>query len=73
MAYRFFQNGKKGLGLSKMLLLSALSFILIQLVGLHPGILIATFLISAFFIASRKEKAENNPPKDEVELKEKSS
>jgi chromate transporter len=73
MAYRFFQNGKKGLGLSKMILFSAISFILIQLVGLHPGILIATFLISAFFIASWKEKTVTTPQKDVIELKEKSS
>ncbi len=57
MAYRFFQNGRKGLGLPIMLSLSVVSLIFVQFLGLHPGILIAVFLITAFFIADRKEKA----------------
>lgn len=73
MAYRFFENGRKGLGLSKMLLLSAVSLIFIQFLGVHPGILIAIFLISAFIIASRKEKASTTTDEDKIQLKEKSS
>jgi chromate transporter len=57
MAYRFFQNGRKGLGFPIMLTLSVVSLIFVQFLGLHPGILIATFLITAYFIADRKEKA----------------
>ncbi|NHC41507.1 chromate transporter [Bacillus sp. MM2020_1] len=57
MAYRFFQNGRKGLGLPIMLSLSVVSLIFVQFLGLHPGILIGVFLITAFFIADRKEKA----------------
>ena len=57
MAYRFFEKGHKGLGISKMLIFTVLSFVLMQLIGLHPGILIAAFLLSAFFIARRKRKA----------------
>jgi chromate transporter len=73
MAYRFFENGRKGLGLSKMLLLSAVSLFFIQFLGVHPGILIAIFLISAFIIASRKEKASTKSDEDKIQLKEKSS
>lgn len=57
MAYRFFENGRKGLGISKMIFLSAFSLLLIQLLGVHPGILIAVFLLVAFVIAYRREKA----------------
>ncbi|MGG3466951.1 chromate transporter [Neobacillus pocheonensis] len=73
MAYRFFQNGRKGLGLSKMLTLSVVSLIFVQFLGLHPGILIAIFLISAYFIADRKEKAASSQAKVLVQRKEKSS
>lgn len=57
MAYRFFEKGHKGLGLTKMITFTVLAFVVIQIVGIHPGILIATFLLSAFFIARRKKKA----------------
>jgi chromate transporter len=57
MAYRFFENGRKGFGISKMLILSAVSLVFIQFFGLHPGILIVVFLSSAFIIAARREKA----------------
>ncbi|MDF2791711.1 MAG: transporter [Neobacillus sp.] len=57
MAYRFFQNGRKGLGFPIMLTLSVVSLIFVQFLGLHPGILIAVFLASAYIIADRKEKA----------------
>lgn len=73
MAYRFFQNGRKGLGLSKMLLFSILSLLFIQFLGIHPGILIAVFLISAFFIASRKEKSSKDSSGKVIQIKEKSS
>ncbi len=73
MAYRFFKNGQKGLGLSKMLLLSAGSFIVLQLLGIHPGILIAVFLLTAYLIASRKEKAAMAETKLFLQRKEKSS
>lgn len=73
MAYRFFQNGRKGLGLSKMVSLSVLSLIVVQFLGLHPGILIAIFLITAFIIADRKEKAAAKQAEVVVKRKEKSS
>jgi chromate transporter len=56
MASRFFQNGRKGLGFPIMLTLSVVSLIFVQFLGLHPGILIAVFLITAYIIADRKEK-----------------
>jgi chromate transporter len=73
MAYRFFQNGRKGLGLQKMVALSAVSLIFVQFLGLHPGILIAIFLIAAYLIADRKEKAAAGNPEVLVHRKEKSS
>ncbi|MGZ4161702.1 MAG: chromate transporter [Neobacillus sp.] len=73
MAYRFFQNGRKGLGLSKMVILSAVSLLFIQFLDIHPGILIAISLITAYFIADRKEKAATSSTKVLVQRKEKSS
>ncbi|MCQ6279423.1 chromate transporter [Bacillus sp. EB600] len=73
MAYRFYQKGHKGLGLSKMLLLSVVSLIVVQFIGLHPGIVIAAFLVSAFFIAARKEKFSKGSPGKVIQMKEKSS
>ncbi|WP_420491565.1 chromate transporter [Neobacillus drentensis] len=73
MAYRFFQNGRKGLGLSKMVILSAVSLVFVQFLGLHPGILIAGFLIAAYLIADRKEKAASPETNVLLQRKEKSS
>lgn len=73
MAYRFFQKGHQGLGLPKMLIFSVISLIFIQFLGIHPGILIAVFLISAFFIASRKEKTAKDSSAKVIPIKEKSS
>lgn len=73
MAYRFFQKGHKGLGLSKMLSLSIVSLLVVQFIGLHPGILIAAFLVSAFFIAARKEKTKASTNNKVIQMKEKSS
>jgi chromate transporter len=73
MAYRFFQNGRKGFGLSKMLLLSIVSLIFIQFIGVHPGILIAVFLVTAYFIGNRKEKALVTSSENAVQVREKSS
>jgi chromate transporter len=74
MAYRFFQNGRKGIGLSKTIYLSVISLVFVQFLGLHPGILIGTVLISAFYIASRKEKAAaKTASEDLIHLREKSS
>lgn len=57
MAYGFYKKGHKGLGLSKMIIFTVISFVTMQIIGLHPGILIVAFLLSAFFIARRKKKA----------------
>jgi chromate transporter len=73
MAYRFFQNGRKGLGFPIMLSLSVVSLIFVQFLGLHPGILIAVFLIAAFIIADRKEKAAKASAEVLLQRKEKSS
>jgi chromate transporter len=73
MAYRFFQNGRKGLGLQKMVTLSLISLVFVQFLGLHPGILIAIFLIVAYLIAYRKEKAVVGTTEVLIQRKEKSS
>ncbi|MGF6949360.1 chromate transporter [Neobacillus sp. B4I6] len=73
MAYRFFQNGRKGLGFPIMLSLSVVSLIFVQFLDWHPGILIAVFLITAYFIADRKEKAAKASAKLLLQRKEKSS
>ena len=73
MAYRFFQNGRKGLGFPIMLLLSVVSLIFVQFLGWHPGILIAVFLITAFIIADRKDKAAKASAELLLQRKEQSS
>ncbi|MEH7301301.1 chromate transporter [Neobacillus drentensis] len=73
MAYRFFQNGRKGIGLQKMVTLSVVSLVFVQFLGLHPGILIAIFLIVAYLIADRKEKAATGTTEVLIQRKEKSS
>lgn len=72
MAYRFFENGRKGFGLSKMMMLSAVSLMFIQFFGIHPGILIAVFLTSAFMIAVRRERASAKSNEVIMQRKEKS-
>ncbi|MEK4030553.1 MULTISPECIES: chromate transporter [Bacillaceae] len=72
MAYRFFENGRKGLGLSRMLIFSIASLIFVEPLGLHPGILIAVFLATAFFIASYKEKEAARANENNMQRKEKS-
>lgn len=73
MAYRFFQKGSKGLGMTKTLLLAAVSLVFVQFMKWHPGILIAIVLISAFYIAHRKEKAARSANEELVQVREKSS
>lgn len=57
MAYRFFEKGRKGLGWSKMLAFTAVSVVFIPIFNIHPGIIIAVFLLSAFFIAHKQRKS----------------
>ena len=57
MTYRFYEKGHKGLGLSKMVIFTVISFVSMQIIGIHPGIIIAAFLLSAFVIAYRKKQA----------------
>jgi chromate transporter len=73
MAYRFFQNGRKGLGFPIMMSLSVVSLIFVQFLDWHPGILIAVFLITAYIIADRKEKAAKASAELLLQRKEKSS
>lgn len=61
MAYRFFQNGRKGLGFQKMAILSAVSLLFIQFLDVHPGILIAISLLAAYIIAGSQRKGSCTP------------
>ena len=72
MAYRFFEKGRKGLGWTKMIGFTAISIILIPFLDIHPGFVIAAFLLSAFFIARRKKKSSNTTPEVSQNRKEKS-
>lgn len=57
MAFKFLQKGKKGLGLGKVIFLSIVSLVALEFLKVHPGIVIAVFLGSAFLIATFKKKS----------------
>ncbi|WLR52901.1 chromate transporter [Bacillus tianshenii] len=69
MAYKFIDKAKKGLGMSKMLMLAGVSFVVLELLKIHPGILIAVVLGSAFAIASYQKK--KNEPVEDTNMKRK--
>jgi chromate transporter len=60
MAYRFFEKGRKGLGWPKMLVFTTISIVFIPILDIHPGILIAVFLLAAFLIAHKKKASINS-------------
>lgn len=49
LTWDFFKNAKKGLGWIAAFILVAVSFLTIELLGLHPGIVIAALLAAAIF------------------------
>ncbi|AST93716.1 chromate transporter [Sutcliffiella cohnii] len=49
LTWDFFKNSKKGLGLLPAIILVVASLLLIEMLGLHPGILIGVLLAAAFF------------------------
>jgi chromate transporter len=57
LTWQFFQNGQKGMGWKGNLAVILLSFIIMEVIGIHPGILIAFLLCWALFGPdSKKEK-----------------
>jgi chromate transporter len=55
LTWDFFNKSKKKMGWGKSIGLVALSLVIIQLLGIHPGIVIAGILI---YSLTRKEKAD---------------
>lgn len=57
LTWQFFQNGQKGMGWKGNLAVVLFSFILMELMGIHPGILIALLLgLALFGPENKKEK-----------------
>lgn len=65
LTWQFFKNAKKGLGWKNCLVLLVLSFILIELFHVHPGVVIGLLLIAALLFPIKKEKiAEHDIKRD---------
>lgn len=56
LTWDFFKNAKKGLGLTPALILGAVSILLLQWAGVHPGILVAVLLAAAFVKRDKKKE-----------------
>jgi len=56
MAFDFLKKGSKGLGGRWAMILAVFAFLLLQILTLHPGLVIAIFLISAFLFATYRSK-----------------
>ncbi|WP_180955308.1 chromate transporter [Peribacillus deserti] len=64
LAWQFYKNGQKGLGWKVNLVLVAASLVIMEVLGLHPGILIAGLL--AWALLSPVKKVEKNKTAEEV-------
>ncbi|HAQ07380.1 MAG TPA: chromate transporter [Bacillus bacterium] len=56
LTWQFFQNSQKGMGWKGSLAMVAFSFIIMEVIGIHPGILIALLLGWALFGPEKKEE-----------------
>lgn len=56
LAYQFLENARKGLGLKWMGITLVAAFLFIEILAIHPGIVIAVFLTSAFIVATLKQR-----------------
>ncbi|MCH6268867.1 chromate transporter [Neobacillus citreus] len=56
LTWQFFQNGQKGMGWKGNLAMVVVSFVIMEILGIHPGVLIAGLLAWALF--GREKKAE---------------
>lgn len=60
LAYEFIQKARKGVGWGIALTILVLSGLAIEGLGIHPGIIIAVCLVSAFVVSTWKERRKNN-------------
>ncbi len=72
MAYKFADKARKGFGFPIMLTLVGISFVVLELLNIHPGILIGVFLGSAFLLATLQSKTPHSHTEHKVQRKEKS-
>jgi len=56
LTWQFFQNGQKGMGWKGNLVVAAFSFLAMEWIGVHPGIVIALLLSWAIFGPDKKEE-----------------
>ncbi|WP_210365355.1 chromate transporter [Bacillus sp. REN3] len=56
LTWQFFQNGQKGMGWKGNLAIAAFSFLAMEWIGVHPGIVIALLLSWAIFGPDKKEE-----------------
>ncbi len=70
MAYDFLKKASKGLGYKWAIIIAAFCYLLIELVSIHPGIVIAVFLITAFIFATYKIRKLNENKTDTEQIKE---
>jgi chromate transporter len=65
MAFEFIKKAKKGFGIKWMLIAVAVVFLLIEILAIHPGIVISLFLTGALVYATYKvKKSKENNKKD---------
>ena len=69
LTWEFLKKTKAGLGWTMGLIILAGSFILMEIVHIHPGIVIAALLIGALVLPTKKNKKENQ---NQVDRKRKS-
>lgn len=62
LTWQFFQKAGKGLGWGTALLMLAVVFVLLRLIGVHPGIVVAAFLILALVLPVKSQKSKEGDP-----------
>ncbi|PLR96819.1 chromate transporter [Bacillus sp. T33-2] len=62
LTWQFFQNGQKGLGWKANVALVAASLIIMEAIGIHPGIMIAGLLGWALFAPAKKKAVPAEKP-----------
>ncbi len=72
MAYKFANKARKELGMPIMLAMTGLSLVVLQVLQLHPGILIGACLGGAFLLATIRNKHKTTGEDEYVQRKEES-
>ncbi|MFD2924839.1 chromate transporter [Halobacillus naozhouensis] len=67
MAYKFADKSRKGMGSPIMLLLMGVSLVVLQVLNLHPGIMIGACLAGGFILATYKSKRNKSQSKSQVQ------